>query len=71
MSAIIMDRIEAVTAPVLKYMYGKKDLNKLENVAKMNRKMRSIAAWAKEHPEDTDTWTFHFDDRDDARKAPS
>lgn len=44
----------------LKLYYGMIDMNTKKGVRTLENMMKKNAAWAKNHPEDINTWDFHF-----------
>lgn len=46
----------------LKMMYGSIDLNTKKGVEALSKTLHRDADWAAAHPEDTNTWDFHFDE---------
>lgn len=54
---------QMMESPVVKIVKGGIDMNRKEDLDKMNAMMHRMAAWLEEHPEYKDkSWDFHFDE---------
>ncbi len=47
---------------IFKLLYSRMDLNTEKGIQSMKKILRRNAKWACQHPEDTNTWDFNFDD---------
>lgn len=56
----IMNRV--LDHPLVRKAMGRKDLNTEKGLTRFADKMHRCADWATAHPEDDNTWVFHFDD---------
>ena len=59
MSAVMK---RAIDWKPLKLFYGMIDMNTEKGIRTFGRMMHKNADWAKAHPEDSNTWDFHFDE---------
>ena len=54
----VMER--ALDRKVIRAYFGTIDMNAEKGIRRFGSMMRKDAAWAKQHPEDWNTWDFHF-----------